>query len=263
MPEAFDGIDVIILASNRLANDPIARQAIRRRVQQGGALGVARSGRSRGGCALIGEGCDFTIVDRVRLEAIRSHHLADPPSAAETRNVDDPIEMVRVALGPSNTAIHLVNGWPSSFVQRVGRGQVIFTTLAPRGWYQPRTSCDPRALFEHFPNHPLPLNHLAEIALRLHPWRDRQSQPQVSLDALHDMAVQEIGYSIVGRGTVVGIFVGFFLAVLGLGAILRRWRRAELIGWLTPGPCARCRGRVRGDWRVFGRWCRPPSGSRR
>ena len=35
-PEAYDGIDVLVLAGNRIASDPAGRQALRRWVQQGG-----------------------------------------------------------------------------------------------------------------------------------------------------------------------------------------------------------------------------------
>ena len=234
-PGAFDGIDVLILASNRLANDPVGRQAIRRWVEQGGSLWVPLDRVDTSVIApFLGEECDFTVIDRVRVETIRFHQTADDLARAETRSLEQPVEMVRVALGASDVAIHHVNGWPASFARHIGRGQVLFTTLGARGWHQPRGPRDPPPPFRHFRDSPAPINQLVELALRVHPRTDRGDPDQVPVDALRDMAIQEVGYTIINRGTVAAIFATFVVAVLGLGLFLRRSGRSELIGWLAP-----------------------------
>jgi hypothetical protein len=231
-PEAFDGIDVLVLAGNRLAADPAGRQAVRRWVQQGGMLWVLLDQVDPATVApLLGDDFDLQVVDRVSLSTIRAHRAGDDPATAEPRNLDRPVEQVRVVLAGSDTVIHTANGWPASFTRVVGRGRVVFTTLGPRGWYRPRTRRDPRPRFEHFPDHPLLLEYLGDLAVRLH---SQGKPPAAPVDALREMVMQEVGYTVVGRGTAALIFGGFLLAVLGLGVGLRRSRRPELVGWLGP-----------------------------
>jgi hypothetical protein len=59
-------------------------------------------------------------------------------------------------------------------------------------------------------------------------------EPPFRAEAFRTLLTEEIGYSVVGRGTVGLIFGGFLLAALALGMALRRSRRPELVGWLAP-----------------------------
>ena len=54
------------------------------------------------------------------------------------------------------------------------------------------------------------------------------------IEALQPLLAEEIGYSVVPRATVVGIFGMALLASLVLGVVLRKSRRPELLGWLGP-----------------------------
>jgi len=86
---------------------------------------------------------------------------------------------------------------------------VIFTTSVRADGIKPRTARI-RVRFEHFL-----AAHPAQSTLRsyaaLTPAADRTAPAHGTLDALREMAVQEIGYSNCRRGTVAGIFGGFFL----------------------------------------------------
>jgi hypothetical protein len=53
-------------------------------------------------------------------------------------------------------------------------------------------------------------------------------------EAFRQALAEEVGYAVVGPRTVALVFGGFLLAALGLGLGLRRTRRPELLGWLTP-----------------------------
>ena len=52
--------------------------------------------------------------------------------------------------------------------------------------------------------------------------------------AFRTLLSQEIGYAVLGRGTVALILGSFLLAALALWLVLRRFRRPELLGWLGP-----------------------------
>ena len=45
---------------------------------------------------------------------------------------------------------------------------------------------------------------------------------------------QEIGYAVVGRGTVILIFAIFLAAIVGLSVVARRSRKPEFLGWVAP-----------------------------
>ena len=56
----------------------------------------------------------------------------------------------------------------------------------------------------------------------------------MTADDLRPMLVEEIGYSIISRESAAGIMGVFLLALLLLGFGLRRSRRPEIVGWLSP-----------------------------
>jgi hypothetical protein len=231
-PEAFDGIDVLVLAGNQLAADPAGGQTVRRWVQQGGTLWVLLDRVDPATVApLLGEDFDLQVVDRVGLTTVRLHRPGSEPGAGGTHDHDLPVELVRVLPGDRDTVTHAANGWPTSFARVVGRGRVVFTTLGPRGWYRQRTARDARSRYEHFPDNPVALDPLVELGVRLHP---KNEPPGAPPEELRGMVLQEVGYSVVGRWTAAAVFVGFLLIVLGLGLALRRSRRRELVGWLGP-----------------------------
>jgi hypothetical protein len=53
-------------------------------------------------------------------------------------------------------------------------------------------------------------------------------------DLFRAVVAEEIGYSVISRGSVGLIFGAFLAATLALGIGLRRSRRPELLGWLAP-----------------------------
>ena len=68
LPEAFDGIDHLVLASNRLADDPVGVRAVRQWLMRGGRLWVLLDRVDPDVLApLLGDALDFQVVDRVSL----------------------------------------------------------------------------------------------------------------------------------------------------------------------------------------------------
>jgi hypothetical protein len=235
MAKAFDGIDHFILASNRIARDAAGMQALRQWVEQGGKVWVMLDRIDPEVLApLLGDALDFQVVDRVGLTSFRVRHNSvgqhaglEPP----LQRHDRPVEFVRVLLPAHEQPKYLIDGWPVWFSRPIGRGKVVVSTLGPRGWFRERTNSDPKSPFPQRPSFPVPEPCLNDLAYELH---HPTNAPPLSVDALQPLLTEEIGYSVVGRGTVVLVFGVLLLTVLVLGIVLRHARRPELLGWLAP-----------------------------
>jgi hypothetical protein len=257
-PETFDGIDHFILASGRLASDPRAMRALRQWLEGGGTVWVMLDMVEPELVApLLGDALDFQVVDRVSLTTLEiATQLSGKRMWEEpVRDYERPVAFVRVLLAANERARHTVDGWPVWFTRQVGRGKIVFTTLGPRAWYRPRERSDPPSPYANLPALPVPTAPLEAIAQELQPQSERmrdeggrikdeseEGKPAVlhpsSLtlpSAFRSLLSQEIGYAVLGRGTV-GLILGIFLvAALALWFVLRRSRRPELLGWLGPG----------------------------
>jgi hypothetical protein len=232
LPGAFDGIDHFILASNRLLADPAGQEALRHWVQQGGKLWIMLDQiKPETAAAILGEDLDFQVVDRISLTSIKINRTKLDALAAAQRELEQPVDFVRVALSGGDRVLQTVNGWPAAFVRQVGRGKVVFSTLGPRGWHRPRTREDSASPYSSFPNLPVYLVPLGEVAAEL---RLRLAPHPFTTENLQPLLTEEIGYSIMSQRMAGAIFGVLVLALVGLGVGLRRSRRPELLGWLSP-----------------------------
>ena len=95
----------------------------------------------------------------------------------------------------------------------------------------PRASGDPLSPFPDFPDLPIALDHLQTLAVAIQP--PGEENP-FRADAFSQSLTDEIGYAIVGRGSVAMVFGGFLAGVLLLIVVLRGPRRREVLGWCAP-----------------------------
>ncbi|HUR52888.1 MAG TPA: hypothetical protein VMZ71_02070, partial [Gemmataceae bacterium] len=95
-PEAFDGLDVLILAGNQLDGDPPGRAAVRRWVEQGGTLWVMLDHiQPDSAASVLGDDFDITEIDRVGLTTVLlTRPNGDTGWAA--RDEEKPVTLVRV-----------------------------------------------------------------------------------------------------------------------------------------------------------------------
>lgn len=236
-PEAFDGIDVLVLAGNRLGDDPPGRAAVRRWVQQGGTLWVMLDLVQPAVIApILGDDAPLSVVDRIELTSIRMYRPQDNPRQAEIREVERPIDLVRVIPSSNDEVLYLANGWPALFTRKLGRGKVVFTTLGDRAWWEPPSTGSgpgsrPQTKDLQTPSGPVALPPVIDLASELHPLYVSNPLPP---DVLQPLLTEEIGYTIVSRGTAAAILVSFVVSLLVVGLLLRRSRRPEVVGWLIP-----------------------------
>ncbi|MCI0378638.1 MAG: hypothetical protein L0215_13605 [Gemmataceae bacterium] len=234
IPESYDGIKHLVIASNRVVADASGLRALRHWLQQGGNIWVMLDMVEPAVvAALLGDALDFQIVDRVRLTSLRIDDTPAKDAVAQgpPQENERPIEFVRVLLPDPAAARHSIDGWPLWFTRRVGKGKVVFTTLGARAWYRPRERGDGPSPFADFPAQPLPLPHLEFVAEELH-----SIQPAAPLDVsvFGPLLNEEIGYTVASRGSVALVFAGFLGGALALGVILRKSARREWLGCLAP-----------------------------
>jgi hypothetical protein len=232
--EAYDGIDHFILASDRLALDSAGMLALRRWLQQGGRVWVMLDQVGPELVAsLLGDAYDFQIVDRSNLTdlTMEAYSVFGEVRKLPAQRHERPVEFVRVLLPPHERVRHTIDGWPTWFSRKVGKGTVVLTTLGPRGWFRPRVQTDPPSPYENAPTFPVPLQPLEDMAFTLRPTPERHP---FSVNSFKELLAGEIGYSVISQGLVTLIFGGALLAALLFGFVLNRSGRRELLGWVGP-----------------------------
>jgi len=231
--ESLAGLDLLVLYNDRLAGDAAALVAVRQWLFGGGRLWVMLDSVDPATVELLlGDGFQLHVVDHVGLTEVLVEEAGPEEELYKSgpREFEEPVELVRVLVSDVEVA-HTVNGWPASFWQPAGRGEVLFTTLGPRGWVRPRTRDDPE------PPRPLsappiaPTPPLANLGARLFQPRE---PPIVEREALEPYLSEQIGYRIVSRGSIGGILGAFCMVLLVGGAWLARRERLDRMVWLGP-----------------------------
>ena len=230
--EALNGVDVFVVAGDRLGIDPTGRAALRTWVQKGGRLWVMLDRlKPETVAAIMGDEFDVGIIDRVGLTTVQVRGTGAGAPIDPSQALDEPVTLVRSIPGESDRVIAVADGWPAAFVRRVGRGKILFTTLGPRGWWRPRTTRDGDSPFKTLSDFPTPLSAVTFLSSELHPPVESDPMPP---EVFQSMLSEEIGYQIVDRRSAAIILVGFVVALTVIGLGLRRTRRPELAVLLLP-----------------------------
>jgi hypothetical protein len=225
--EALDGVDTFVLAGHRLANDPAGELALRRWLEQGGTLWVMLDLTDPAIVTrLLGDSLPIQVVDRTSLTTLQ---IVVPGLESREQSpaveLEQAVDFVRVVPTPEDKVLHRINGWPASFTRSFGRGKVLFTTVGAPAWFRERNANDPKSPSESFPDLPVPLQPLLELARKF----GVINEPKVSnVEPLEQLVNGEVGYSVPQRTLATMIFGIFFLAALSLGLILQQLHRLEL-----------------------------------
>lgn len=232
-PEALQGMQYLVLSGDRPGSDPAGLAAIRQWVRRGGRLWILLNDVSPSTVErLLGDEYRVQTVDRIGLTEVRIEAAGSGsgPSESEAREFEVPVELVRV-LADGAQVLHTVDGWPASFSQPFGHGEVLFTTLSPAGWVRPTLALD-RAPIDGLGPVPWtagsPLTHLSS---RLSTWREDPAPPAAVWEP---HLAEQIGYRVVGRGTVASVLGLNCVVLAGLGVWLGRRGRLERMAWAVP-----------------------------
>ena len=235
--ESLSGLDHLVLSNDRLASDAAGLAAVRRWLHDGGRLWVMLDQVDPTTVELLlGNAFRGHVVDRVGLTHVRikDESPAGSDYGDQPREFDDPVELVRVLAG--DVTVHqTVHGWPVSFWQPAGRGRVLFTTLGPHGWVRPRTGSDPRPARRFSAPRCAATEPLEQLSREF--FKPRQP-PILEPRQFEPYLAEQIGYRIVGRGSVIAVLGTFCLALLAIGIRLARKNQLQRIAWIGPSVAA-------------------------
>jgi hypothetical protein len=230
-------LDQLVIADDRVLEDPAGLAAIRRWVYGGGRLWVlADKVHPPVLERILGDECTFQVIDRVGLTTVRIEPIVEQgmPPPIET-DYEQPVDLVRVVASGVEVS-YTVNGWPAACWKSFGAGRILVTTLASEGWIRPRRAGDPPPAASgpegSSESSFFPLPPMAELAILF--FQRKIPRPSIAR-ALEPQAAQYVGYSIPSRGWIVGLLAGFALAVTLAGVWLVRRGALEHLGWLSPG----------------------------
>jgi hypothetical protein len=183
----------------------------------------------------LGNASPCEVVDRVEL----TEFTIDTPAAvvvggkrSETWVAEDPIEFVRVLTDSAD--IHsTIDGWPAAFSIPFGNGNVLFTTLAARGWrYQNDVFAEQTVPRRQNSGPTNALRHLAN-EFNLHEIKRHELG-----DELKPILSEQLGYRVPAR-SIAALILGLNCAVIVVAGVwLARREQLERIAWVIPAATA-------------------------
>ena len=229
----LDGLDHLVIASNRLVTDAAGVGGIRRWVAAGGRLWIMADCVSpQLLTGLLGDLGTVAEVDRVDLTSV---HLESGPWSVKPmtfdRELERPVPFVRLA-GDGLEVDFRVDGWPAAFWMPYGEGRVLVTTLGADGWVRRREPKDPPSPSgSNFDNAFYPSDPLSHLALQFF---SPKIPPLIPAAIAEEEVRQMIGYQIPSRVTVLGTLVGFTCLLLLVAVEAGRRGHLEWTGWAVP-----------------------------
>ena len=232
--ECLEPLDALTIGDPRLANHPMACDAIRLWLQRGGRmflpLDVVGEEVVR---VLLGDSFPMTLVGetsatKVELVLNPDYSKAQYPVRTVTRTFPEPVRWLRIQPG-AGEVIWTVDGWPVALRIPVGRGFVILTTIESAVFIESRGEA---------PNGAPPYTTIASCRRMLDTLFDFRPQPLIRQETAAAHAASQVGYQIPGRLTAL-LLLSIFPIALGLVgvAVLRRSAGEKLI-WVVPALAA-------------------------
>ncbi len=229
--EVLDGLDQLILWNDRFASDVATLTAVRAWLNDGGELWVMLDRVDfRGLEQLLGDIFTCQLVDRVTLDkvVIEDARAGDTLAAESAVEYERPLDFARVLVTDMQIT-HQVQGWPAAFWRPVGRGRVVFTTLAAEAWIRRaaavRPRWDPDRMTDFSPTRQLESLPLLQV----------RRPPVGESSQFRGYLTERIGYRITSRGPVSAVLGLFCAALLLAGIVLARRKRLEHLAWIAPG----------------------------
>jgi len=230
-PAAYEGIDQLILTTDRLSTDSGGIAAVRSWIFNGGhAWIMADRVDLESVRMLLGNAAPYELIDRIELNEFS---IFTPRPAGsdlpeeEVWSSDEPVDFLRVAA--TSVDVHSsIDGWPASFSIPMGKGRVFFTTLAARGWSHPDD------LFAQSTNTELPIGPTLALKQFAVQFNDTPKRQNLLGENLKPVLTERIGYKIPSR-SIVALLLGLScIAIAGIGVWLAKKEKLELIALVVP-----------------------------
>ena len=228
--ECLEPLDALAIGDPRLANHPMACDAIRLWLQRGGRMFLPLDVVGEEVVqVLLGDNFPLTVVGetsatKVVLDLNPDYSKAQYPVRSVTRTFPEPVRWLRIQPG-AGEVIWTVNGWPVALRIPVGRGFVVLTTIESAVFLESRGEA---------PNGAPPFTTIASSRRMLDTLFDFRPQPLIRQETAAAHAASQVGYQIPGRFTALLLLSIFPVALAMVGvAVLRRSAGEKLI-WLVP-----------------------------
>ncbi len=138
----WQGIDQIVITNERPFHDTAVMEAMNRWIASGGRAWVMldqidprhlrKMLSDRMSCEMLGD----VELNRFVVQSTAFSKLSEVDRTVES---DQPLRFRRVAHTGGEATLS-IDGYPMAIWFRIGKGQILVTTLAPEGWVVPRTS---------------------------------------------------------------------------------------------------------------------------
>ena len=220
---ALQELDQLVITGDLLLTDTTGMAAVRQWLRSGGRVWIMLDRTSMTVVdELLGDQVGFSIVDRI--EVNECEILTRDPIGGYERGLrenwtsEQPADFVRVVGNIGESACR-INESPAAFYYSVGEGEVLFTTLGPRGWLHGRDR---------------PTTALKMLSKRFF---EPRNEPTDFASSMHDVVDNQIGYRIPSRA-LAGTVLALNALVIFIGGIIwARQRRLERMAFLIPA-CA-------------------------
>lgn len=217
-PEVFEQYQTMVLCGDRLAHDAAGIAAIRAWLRVGGRLWIMADRTPTSMlAAILGNRLDLTVVDRVELDRFAMESLIRQSGdvLVDECEFEKPVDFLRIATSRKDIST-TIDGWPAAIWFPFGEGEVLLTTLAPRGW------------ISEFDQQPTAA--LRQIMTRFFTVPEGRLDPAVMMPAVS----QQIGYAIPSRGFAISVMAACCLCLAVVGSLLARRNQLHHLAWTVP-----------------------------
>jgi len=208
----------MVLCGDRLAHDAAGVAAIRAWLRVGGRLWIMADRTPTSMlAAILGNRLDLTVVDHVELDRFTMESLIRQSGdvLVDECDFEEPVDFLRVATSRKDIST-TINGWPAAIWFPFGEGEVLLTTLAPRGWI---SEFDQK-----------PTGALRQVVTRFFTVPEGRLDPAVMMPAVS----QQIGYAIPSRGFAMSVMAACCGCLAAVGFLLARRNQLQHLAWTVP-----------------------------
>ncbi|MCC6507992.1 MAG: hypothetical protein IT423_02720, partial [Pirellulaceae bacterium] len=227
----WEGMDTIVIGNDRPFQDVAVIRSMNRWLASGGRawvmLDLITAANLR---KILPDGTSCEAIDDMDMNRFVAESVLLSQLSEGDRTVvsEDPIRLRRVNQHGGEVT-HRINGFPAAIWYRVGKGQILVTTLGAAGWLRPReTQRRPDVNFQsNFQMH----TWAQPIADRLHD----VNIDQIPIDKADiQYPLKHIGNPVLDRSFVLSMVFGFCGLLAFSGVVC--WLRGQMIylGWLIP-----------------------------
>ena len=217
-PMASRGIDVLVLATDRLENDTAGLAMLRGWVRDGGRLWIALDAVAPETVeAILGHDSGIEVVDRVEIDrfTVQTSDRENGMERTDEIDLEVPVDMVRVVTSHADVPSR-VEGWPAAIWVPCGQGDILITTIGPRALVQPDGITATGAT--------------ATLATRLLTGRP----DRLDVSRLQGGLEKQIGYATPSRGVAATILGLFCSALLLVGWRWGARHHLDRLAWFVP-----------------------------